>query len=122
MREFDVSKEMAEAVVIYETSGELLEQRLDKAKGSLAPYTDPVDAIVAHGAMLERAPLIIDVVKSQIIELREKYGDERRTNITYHSSGQEQSDDGTNKCPICRETTTEAHIFCGYCGTSLLDA
>ncbi len=81
VQQLGITMEMAEAIVTYNTSGEYLEDRLETAQQSVQNYVDADSAAASYKAILESPTQILEIVKSQIIELRDNYGDSRRTNI-----------------------------------------
>jgi len=45
-------------------------------------YTDLADQIESHEAVLGREEVLLDIIREDIYEIKEKYGDKRRTQIT----------------------------------------
>ncbi len=84
VQELGISKDRANAVVIYHSAGSELEERLAQAQDSIRSFGSPKEAAEAYEEMLANDSKLREIIKSQIVELRNNFGDKRRTKIILH--------------------------------------
>ncbi len=79
--EFSITKEMAEAVLIHNLGGQKLEACHADAQNSLKAYGSATEAVADYQHQIKNRSQVLQIVKNQITELRDKHADARRTKV-----------------------------------------
>ncbi len=81
MERFDLSEIQASAIIEMR-----LRALTGLERGKLIAERDQLEALIAHlTEVLENVAMQLQIVKDELLEMKEKYGDERRTEIIYAS-------------------------------------
>jgi DNA gyrase subunit A len=84
------SRLMADFTLTEIQAQAILEMRLQRLTGLerekiISEYQDLIKSIARYKAILENPAMVLQIIKDEVKEIRERHGDERRTEILYES-------------------------------------
>ncbi|MFO7461000.1 MAG: DNA gyrase subunit A [Desulfatiglandales bacterium] len=84
------SRLMADFTLTEVQAQAILEMRLQRLTGLerekiISEYQDLIKSIARYKAILENPAMVLQIIKDEVKEIRERHGDERRTEILYES-------------------------------------